>query len=73
MLIAWQKNTESTAWGTDALFSSNLLKRQGAQLAKMVRWYSPPEVIRMATVNNVEILALSGPRSPYQGKLGVVE
>ena len=27
----------------------------------------------MATSGNAEPLALSGPRSPYQGKLGVVE
>ena len=27
----------------------------------------------MATHDNAELLALSGPRSPYQGKLGVVE
>ena len=27
----------------------------------------------MATGDNAELLALSGPRSPYQGKIGVVE
>jgi imidazolonepropionase-like amidohydrolase len=27
----------------------------------------------MATSTNAELLALSGPRNPYQGKLGVVE
>lgn len=27
----------------------------------------------MATADNAELLALSGPRSPYEGKLGVVE
>ena len=26
----------------------------------------------MATTNNAELLALSGPRNPYPGKLGVV-
>lgn len=61
------------AWGTDTLFSSELAARQGAQLAKMVRWFEPWEVLKMATSTNAELFALSGPRSPYPGKLGVVE
>jgi imidazolonepropionase-like amidohydrolase len=62
-----------TAWGTDTLFDPRLATRQGAQLAKMVRWYTPVEVLRMATSTNAELLAMSGVRSPYKGKLGVVE
>lgn len=62
-----------TAWGTDTLFDAKLAARQGAQLAKMVRWYSPAEVLVMATQTNGELLAMSGPRNPYPGKLGVVE
>jgi imidazolonepropionase-like amidohydrolase len=62
-----------TAWGTDILFSAENAKTQGAQLAKMVRWYSPAEALKMATADNAELLALSGPRNPYPGKLGVVE
>lgn len=62
-----------TAWGTDTLFDANLATRQGAQLAKMVRWYTPVQVLKMATSTNAELLALSGPRNPYPGKLGVVE
>jgi imidazolonepropionase-like amidohydrolase len=62
-----------TAWGTDTLFDAKLNARQGAQLAKLVRWYTPAEVLKMATADNAELLALSGPRNPYPGKLGVVE
>ena len=62
-----------TAFGTDVLFSAAWAKRQGAQLAKLVRWYPPGEVLRMATGDNAALLALSGPRNPYPGKLGVVE
>ena len=36
-------------------------------------WFSPAETLRMATSTNGELLALSGLRSPYAGKLGVVE
>ena len=34
---------------------------------------SKVEVLKMATADNAEMLALSGPRNPYPGKLGVVE
>ena len=62
-----------TAWGTDTLFDAAVAATQSDQLAKMVRWYTPAEVLRMATSTNAELLALSGLRSPYAGKLGVVE
>ena len=62
-----------TAWGTDVLFSRALAQRQGAILASLVRWYTPAEALIMATSTNAELLALSGKRNPYRGKLGVVE
>jgi imidazolonepropionase-like amidohydrolase len=62
-----------TAFGTDVLFSPALAARQGQLLASMSRWYSPAEVLTMATSTNGELLALSGPRNPYPGKIGVVE
>lgn len=62
-----------TAWGTDTLFNADNAKKQGAQLTKLVRWYTPAEVLKMATADNASLLALSGLRSPYAGKLGVVE
>lgn len=70
--LAKQYNLK-TAWGTDILYSPEKSARRGALLAKMVRWYTPAEVLRMATSTNAELLALSGPRNPYPGKLGVVE
>jgi imidazolonepropionase-like amidohydrolase len=39
----------------------------------MLRWFTPGEVLAMATGTNAELLAMSGKRSPYKGKLGVVE
>jgi len=62
-----------TAWGTDVLFSQALAQRQGAILTSMARWYTPAEVLKMATGDNAQLLALSGRRNPYPGKLGVVE
>jgi imidazolonepropionase-like amidohydrolase len=62
-----------TAFGTDILFSKRLAQRQGELLVKFTRWYTPAETLAMATGTNGELLALSGKRSPYPGKLGVVE
>jgi len=62
-----------TAFGTDILFSPALAKLQGALLARLARWYTPAEALVMATGTNAELLALSGKRNPYPGKLGVVE
>jgi imidazolonepropionase-like amidohydrolase len=62
-----------TAFGTDTLFSPQLAKRQGAQLTKLTRWYTPVEVLKMATAANGELLAMSGLRNPYPGNLGVVQ
>lgn len=68
-----RKHGARLAWGTDALFDPGLAQAQGAQLAKMTRWFSNAEVLRMATSTNAELLALSGERSPYAGRLGVIE
>ena len=39
----------------------------------MTRWFTPFEVLKMVTHDNAELLAMSGPRNPYPGRLGVVE
>ncbi|MGA7356505.1 MAG: amidohydrolase family protein [Candidatus Cybelea sp.] len=62
-----------TAFGTDMLFEPALTQHQNAKLVTLKRWYEPAEVLIMATGTNAELLALSGPRNPYPGKLGVVE
>ena len=62
-----------TAFGTDIIFSKALAARQGKSLVDMTRWYTPAEALIMATSTNGELLALSGPRNPYPGKLGVIE
>jgi imidazolonepropionase-like amidohydrolase len=42
-------------------------------LTHLTRWYDNADILKMATATNGELLALSGPRNPYPGKLGVVE
>jgi len=63
-----------TVFGTDTLFDPTLAAKQGKQLAKLGRWYTPVEVLRQATSTAGELLALSGPRTPYPlGPLGVIK
>jgi imidazolonepropionase-like amidohydrolase len=62
-----------TVFGTDALFDPDLAEKQAKFLAKLGRWYTPVEALRQATSTAGELLALSGPRNPYQeGPLGVI-
>lgn len=68
-----KKYNLKTAFGTDILFSQRLAQRQGELLVKFTRWYTPAETLVMATGTNAELLAMSGERNPYPGKLGVVE
>lgn len=62
-----------TAFGTDILFSKALAERQNARLTDLTKWYTPAEALSMATSTNGELMALSGLRNPYPGKVGVVE
>ena len=53
-----------TAFGTDTLCNGKLAEKQSKLLAKLVRWYTPAEILKMATAaDNAELLALSGPRN----------
>ena len=61
------------AFGTDVLFSAALAQQHGALLAMLTKWYTPGETLVMATGTNAELLALSGKRNPYPGRLGVVQ
>ncbi|MEA5416392.1 hypothetical protein [Synechococcus sp. BA-132 BA5] len=49
------------AWGTDFPFMPAQNVKQNADILKLV------------THDNAQLLALSGPRNPYPGKLGVVQ
>jgi imidazolonepropionase-like amidohydrolase len=55
------------------LFSPEITPRQGIMLTHLSRWYTNAETLRMATSVNAELLALSNLRTPYPGKLGVIE
>jgi len=68
-----KKYKVKTAFGTDLLFDANLAAKQGKFLAKLKKWYTPYEALKMATYDNAQLLKMSGPRDPYPGELGVVK
>lgn len=61
------------AWGTDFLFEPELNEDQNKYILRLQKWFSNAEILKMITQDNGELLQLSGLRSPYPGKLGVVE
>lgn len=60
------------AWGTDFLFDPVRNVEQNAYILRLKTWFTPAEILKLITHDNAQLLALSGPRSPYHGQLGVV-
>ncbi len=60
-------------WGTDFLFEPALNIEQNSNILLLREWFSPVEILKMVTHDNAQMLALSGLRTPYQGRIGVVE
>jgi imidazolonepropionase-like amidohydrolase len=70
----WAKQHKvKLAWGTDLMFISAQMTKQNTDIIKLKAWFTPAEALKLVTHDNAELLALSGPRNPYPGKLGVVE
>ena len=68
-----KKHHVKLAWGTDFLFEPEMNAKQNSMILLLRQWFTPAEILKMVTYDNAQLLALSGPRSPYQGRLGVVE
>lgn len=61
------------AWGTDFLFEPDLNDQQNAYILRLQKWFTNAEILKMVTHDNAQLLQLSGLRSPYAGKLGIIE
>jgi len=61
------------AWGTDFLFEPDMNAQQNDYILLLEEWFEPAEILKLVTHDNAQLLALSGLRSPYEGRLGVVE
>ena len=68
-----KKHSVKLAWGTDLMFVPAQMKNQNTDIVKLKAWMTSAEALKLVTHDNAQLLALSGPRNPYPGKLGVVE
>jgi imidazolonepropionase-like amidohydrolase len=62
-------------YGTDLFFvSQDVFDTQVKQMERLLPWYEPVEILRMATSTAGELFKMSGLRNPYPGgDLGVVK
>ncbi len=62
-------------YGTDLFFLPEEEVRQSVkQMERLLKWYKPVEILKMATGNTTELWKMSGLRNPYtEGDLGVVQ
>jgi imidazolonepropionase-like amidohydrolase len=67
-----RKHKVKLAFGSDILLNPAATKNQITDILKLAKWFTPAESLKLVTHDNAQLLALSGPRNPYPGKLGVV-
>lgn len=61
------------AFGTDSFGSSQVFRGAVKEFGYRLKWFSSEEILKQATSVNARLLALTGPRNPYQdGPLGVL-
>jgi imidazolonepropionase-like amidohydrolase len=73
LMTLCMKHNVKIAFGSDLLASLEMKKMLPTEFTNRTKWFSNAEILAQATSVNGEILALSGPRNPYPGKLGVIE
>jgi len=61
------------AFGTDVVTDPKTLLRMNEEFVHRTKWFTPAEILHQATSVNAELMAMSGKRNPYPGKLGVIE
>jgi len=64
---------KNISFGTDIITDPATIKRMNEEFVHRTKWFSNAEVLRQATSSSAALLALSGKRNPYPGKLGVIE
>jgi imidazolonepropionase-like amidohydrolase len=64
---------DKIAFGTDIITDPEALSRMNEEFTYREKWFTPAEILTQATSKSAELLAMSGERNPYPGKLGVIE
>ena len=66
--------TLKLTYGTDMFnLPQDVFATQVKQMERLLPWYTPAEILKMATGNAGELFKMSGLRNPYPGDLGVVK
>lgn len=73
LMKACKKHNAKVLFGNDLVASMESKKLQLEEFIHRTKWFSNAEILQQATAINGEVLALSGPRNPYPGKLGIIE
>jgi imidazolonepropionase-like amidohydrolase len=73
MMRLARKHGVKVTFGTDLIGSPVLMALQPKEFTARLKWFEPVEILRQATSVAAELLALSGERNPYPGKLGFIE
>lgn len=68
-----KKHNLNVVFGTDVVVNPEACADQNREFVERARWFTPTEILNQATRNAGELLQLSGDRSPYPGKIGVIE
>jgi imidazolonepropionase-like amidohydrolase len=64
---------DKIVFGSDIITDPEMIKRINDEFKFRAKWFTPVEILRQATSKSAELLALSGRRNPYPGKLGVIQ
>lgn len=74
-ILAWAKKYNvKVAFGTDLLFTPKGAARENLMLTRFAQIYGNTETLKIATSQNCQLFALSGPRNPYkEARLGVLQ
>ena len=68
-----RKHKLKIVFGTDVVVNPAAAAAQNNEFVERLEWFSPAEILTQATANSGELLQLSGDRSPYPGKIGVIK
>ena len=73
----WAKDIPdlNVTFGTDLFFvPEDVINEQAEMMERLLPWYKPVEILKMATGNTTELFKMSGLRNPYpDGDLGVIK
>ncbi len=64
---------DKIVFGSDIITDPAMIERINEEFSNRTKWFTPVEILRQATSKSAELLALSGTKNPYPGKLGVIE